>query len=220
MVKAIAAGWGLLACAVSGLASAQPSDNWRDSSAPPAAIRAAPAVPSVTVEPQPRELAPPSVKPEPAWYGGQVLLADAVSLGVLGTGLGLAMASNASSDTHVAEGLLLGGTVGYVLAPIAIHSLHERPGMAVASASLRIFTPPLIGFLALVSADCGHSSYKECTSGVALGVGTGMVLASILDAVFLAHEAPVESPASSRFGVTPIFSADGTRGELRAFGTF
>jgi hypothetical protein len=56
---------------------------------------------------------------------------------------------------------------------------------------------------------------------LATGFFVGMALASVLDASLFAWDKPEPEPsAGASFGVTPVLSADGKRGELRAFGQF
>ena len=148
------------------------------------------------------------------------MLADAASLASFGTGLGLATASHAHSDNTVPEGLLVVGMLGYVTAAPTLHLLHARSGMAAASAGLRLGTPPLVALLTLATPVCGQTTVEHCVNGVALAATGGMVLASILDASLFAYEPALPRAAASRFGVTPVISAAGTRAELFAYGTF
>lgn len=68
---------------------------------------------------------------------------------------------------------------------------------------------------------CGPDSVGFCGSGAVVGGLIGRVLASALDAGLFAYEnRRTELDATSRFGLAPAISADGKRGELRAFGTF
>ena len=54
-----------------------------------------------------------------------------------------------------------------------------------------------------------------------LGFAAGIALASLLDVSLLSYERPsAEKSQAAQFGISPFFSVDGTRGELRAYGTF
>jgi len=144
----------------------------------------------------------------------------------LGAGLGLSGSHNAGQSDAAAT-LIPIGALGYVLVPVAIHAFHNGPTTALTSLSVRVLGPGL-GALIGAQFECPRSpdgSATKCESGVELGrvIGllSGMALASLLDAGVFAYDPPrAERSQSAQFGLAPFLSADGTRGELRAYGTF
>jgi hypothetical protein len=78
----------------------------------------------------------------------------------------------------------------YVLGPPIVHMTKGRPGRAVASLAMRVGLP-LLGVVIgdSIPQDCGPTG--DCMTApsmnVVIGLGTGIVAASALDAIFLAR---------------------------------
>jgi len=107
---------------------------------------------------------PSSVAPSGSWYGYQLMLADAVSIG-----LGIAAESG--------EVLL----AGYFVAPIILHGMHRRPVLAVVSPITR-FLFPLIGMtLGSTVRNCNQHGDECALGGMIYGAGIGVAAAMILD---------------------------------------
>jgi len=161
------------------------------------------------------------------WYGSQLLISDAVSLALVGGGLEVA-----NSDLNTGGEVLLLGLGTYVLAPPIINAAHDRWGIAAASLGLRIMAPSIGASIgaAIGPSDptpSGETLLGSCDgargnpTGAGVGALVGVILASALDAGLLSYENPEpEARATSTFGLAPALSADGKRGELRAYGTF
>jgi hypothetical protein len=115
--------------------------------------------------------APASVAPAPApaqeltnWYGYQILLADAATIG-----LGLVAESPA---------LLF---AGYVVGPIVIHALHRRKGLAALSPMMRLFLPALGIGIGTQFKTCNANGDECAMGGLFYGGGIGVATALILD---------------------------------------
>jgi hypothetical protein len=171
----------------------------------------------------PRPLAPPetSKSRERTWYGAQVLTADALSFAIVALGAGVA-----GSDSDSGNGLAEAGLATYLIAPPVIHLLHGRPGMAPASLGIRIALPILGLVLGNAAQNCDPRQRTADTGicsgpGWAIGLLAGVAAASAVDAAAFSWDNPQRDTAGgASFGVTPVLSADGKRGELLAFGTF
>ncbi|HEY1534985.1 MAG TPA: hypothetical protein VGF76_13255 [Polyangiaceae bacterium] len=158
----------------------------------------------------PRPVAAPKTKTRNTgnrtWYGTQVLTADAFSVVLVAVGLGV----GSTSDDR-AYLLASAGYATYLLAPSVIHLVHGRPGMVPASLGIRLGIP---------AAGAGLG-YACCGPGLLIGFMAGVVAASAIDTAAFSWDNPQpEKPAAASFGFAPVLSADGKRGELRAFGTF
>jgi len=216
-MKLIPAAVALVVCGFSGLAWAQATELRHDSSDQLAKATPHGRSGDVTGVPQPREMGAPGVPSQRAWYGGQVLISDAVTLSVLGTGFGLAH-GNAAPDASAA--LIPIGALGYVLVPATIHAFHGQPTTALKSLCLRVGLPAL-GVVIGKAQDCPASDGGKCGAGPMLGLAVGIALASLLDAAVLSYDQPsADQVQSAQFGISPFLCADGKRGELRAYGTF
>jgi hypothetical protein len=228
VLKLTPAALAFVCCTVSRLASAQTATAWRDSTDYLAKATPATEATSVNVEPQQGESDAPSVKPVRAWYGGQLLVGDAVTLSVLFTGVGLSYSDGSSAQA--APGVIWVGALGYALVPATIHVLHARPAIAVASTFMRVGSSGL-GVMMGAMIECpitpAHGSSKEkCDTGPGpvIGLSAGVLLASLLDAGLFSYDRPSTENTTKKqtpqFGLSPYLSPDGKRGELRAFGTF
>jgi hypothetical protein len=225
VLKLIPATLAFVLFGISRLASAQTATTWRDSSDELGQATVSTEAKGVNVEPRQREPEAPSVKPYRAWYGGQVLLSDALSLSLLATGIGLAYSGGSKSEEWT-RGLLWVGALSYALVPATIHVLHERPGIAFASATLRVAVPGL-GLIVGAMVECpitpdgGGGEKCQAGPGPVLGLAAGILWASLLDAGWFSYDRPtVKSRPAAQFGLAPYLSQDGKRAELRAFGTF
>lgn len=205
--------------------SAQAADSWRDPTDYLAPVTHPIGSTGVKAAPQHGEPDAPSVKPGRTWYGPQLLISDAVTLGLLGSGIGLALSSAGERSEDVARGLIWGGSLGYALVPATIHVLHQRPAIALASASLRVALPG-VGLIYGALIDCPPTPDQrggKCEQGPwpFIGLSAGILAASLLDAGLFAYDRPTtERKPLAQFGLAPYVSQDGKRGELRAFGTF
>ncbi|HET7544014.1 MAG TPA: hypothetical protein VFK05_29285 [Polyangiaceae bacterium] len=219
MLKTISATLMLVLCTVCRLAGAQTAYDEPGSSDYRAPATASSTATGVNAAPQSPEPSAHSEWPPPNWYGGQLLISDAVTLSVFGTGIGLANAGKTGSTAqNIAPGFLWAGTLGYVFAPATIHVVHGRPGIALASASLRFVAPLFGAFLGTSGCRNGNCGSE---SGPWVGLTAGILLASLLDAGAFAYDRrATTSEQTAQFGVSPFLSSDGKRGELRVFGTF
>lgn len=141
-------------------------------------------------------------------YRGSTLAADGVALGVFAGGV-------ATGSGRLA---LIGASLYVIGAPL-VHTTNRRHGRAALSVAMRVGLP-LLGFSIADSLprDCGPTG--DCTSapvGIYVGLGVGVVVASMLDAIVLAKAdarsqrqaswAPVGGPTRGGFalGVTGQF---------------
>jgi hypothetical protein len=163
VLKLIPAALAFVLCLISRLALAQTANTWRDSTDYLAPAAPSPFATGVNVEPQKPESKAPSGEAQRAWYGGQLLISDAASLSLLATGIALSY-----SGEEIAPGFLWAGALSYALVPTTIHVLHERPAIAVASASLRVALPGL-GLVMGAMIECPFSvdggGGEKCESG-------------------------------------------------------
>ena len=229
MLKLISVAVGCAVIAFAGLVSAQTANNWRDSTDYLGPATPATGAVGVNPEPQARELSAPRVKPHRHWYGGQVLLSDAVTVSVLTAGIALAYSDGSNAFERSAPGLIWTGALGYALTPAVIHAFHRRPAMALLSTTMRVGIPGL-GLVMGALSQCpigpadGSASSSKCDSdtGGLIGLFAGIGLATFFDVAGLAYDAPKAEPARSaaQFGLAPFLSPDGKRAEVRAFGTF
>ena len=150
-----------------------------------AALPAAPDPAFGMPAPGPRAAPPPAPETRlTSWYGYQIIIADAASLG-----LGLL-----ADSPHVLA-------AGYLAGPIIIHALHGRPGLAVGSPMLRVFLP-LLGVAIGTSAyrTC-NANYDECNmGGLIWGGGIGLATAVILDWSLGWEKEVVPPPETKRTG--------------------
>jgi hypothetical protein len=205
-------------CMISGLASAE---DWEYPEGDLAT-----SVPAIPPEPAPpvalRRQWEFVAKPRP-WYGDQILIADAVTMSL--TTVGLAMANrNTSSGRTPDTTLAVIGYASYVLTAPIIHGVHERWGMVPASMGLRVGLPVmglLYGALSRQCSEDADTSSCDTTLAAEVGLLSGMVVATVLDASLFAREnREYEWQETSSVGIAPAFSAANKSGELRVFGTF
>ncbi len=111
------------------------------------------------------------------WYGGQLLVADAVSVVAL-----------------IVPPL---GLTGYLLVAPSVHSSHGHGGKALASVGLRVGMPVGGGLLGLAGGSGGNDPYP-----IVIGIAAGMLGAIIVDDAVIANEdVPVKETATSRLSV-------------------
>jgi hypothetical protein len=110
-------------------------------------------------------------------YGLQIVLADVAAAGTLGTfsvfsGPIVHLAHNRPQTALASFGLRVGGI-----------ALSAATGVAIA------FALPPMSFNALGCMDCGPSPnyLPQAFGGMLIGAGIGWIVASVIDAVFLAH---------------------------------
>jgi len=145
-----------------------------------------------------------------------VLVSDAASLTLV------AAEAASGSDNSGRRGAVTLGGLGYVLAPAIIHIVHGRAAMAPASVGIRLFVPVAGLLLGSAAGDCRSPSDGDVfCHGAAPGLLVGLAVASALDAGLFSWDNPqIEARATPELGFTPVFSPDGKRAELRAYGTF
>lgn len=185
-----------------------------------------PSAPTLAPAPAPPPMAPPVALPPAApppvvadepeterrGYGGQTLLVDGVSLGLI------LLASDESSGGALAA---VGG-LGYLLGPPFVHAAHGHAGKTFASFGLRVALPLAGGFVGC-AAEGDSSGEYGCLGGAAVGLGLGIIGAIILDAAVIANEdVPRETPRrpEARLRLFPRLTLTGQRGELGVLGRF
>jgi hypothetical protein len=155
------------------------------------------------------------------WYGWQILTSDAVTLSFFGFGLALQSGSNPARR----DDWLTAGALGYAFVPAVIHLGHLRPGMAVASATVRLMLPTAI-WAVTAAGNCqgpaGDDGDEFCGgTGPTVALLAGIALASAIDAALFSWDSPrAKEPDAASFGFAPVFAPDGKRAELRAYGKF
>jgi hypothetical protein len=113
------------------------------------------------------------------WYGYQLLLADALSVGLIYAGAG--------SDTGA---LATAGVGGMFLGAPIVHAVQGEPGRAFGSLGLRLAMPLAGAAIAMWAYDRSNRDREscDCMGGALAGMG-GMVLglgaAMLTDALFL-----------------------------------
>jgi hypothetical protein len=166
---------------------------------------------------------PPSACPPSSaakqWYGYQLMIADATSIGII-----------ALSAPRRLDDLAGFGAVSLVLAPAIIHALHRRWWQTAASPAIRIVSPLLIGLLWYAANPC--SGKELCgLDAIALCGGIGMVMAMVVDYVWAwkpvtVAPAPEPKQASARrnhaieFRAATVAPVDGGGAKLVLGGSF
>jgi hypothetical protein len=173
-------------------------------------------------------------EPEQSWYGGQTLATD-------GAAFALALAGGATMQAPgVSTALAMASLATYVLGGPIVHGTHGRGGAAVGDLVMRLAVPitgALLG--AAIGSAVAPASASTCEDdgpcggglgGAVLGLGIGIVTASIVDATVLAYEptAPRHSqPDQDASGIRVVPSVavvpqghDGALGTVGAIGTF
>jgi hypothetical protein len=135
-------------------------------------------------------------------YAKRVVIADAVTTAVLGTGLVIFATTEFGEYDQgaragaVASILVIGGLASYLVTPQILHAQRGNTRGLLRSAVTRVGLPMVVG---LVGAAIGDEN------GAALGAGVGLVTAMVLDwTVYAKHTRPFVVP--TRDGVTVGFA--------------
>jgi len=124
------------------------------------------------------------------WYGGQILLVDGITLGLLGLGAGVFASTQPGTSHDVGLGLLVAGGVGVRLGAPIVHWVHGHVGTGFGSLGLRVFVPTLLG-LAVAGGDLQNK-------GFFVGNVIGLAAVIVLDvAVFAYDDVPVSHDAAA-----------------------
>jgi hypothetical protein len=172
---------------------------------------------------------PPAVQPAPppaaapAWYGWQILIADAAVASTL-------VAADQTGDTKLDPLVVL----GYLVAAPAIHGAHGRAWSAGSSVLLRIGVPAvtaLVGFL-VATGTCSQPSSPQnaeisigpCEGeGAYIGLFGGMAAVSIFD-IARAWQTPGEVEwrpnRGAGFAWTPLVAPTSSGATLGMVGRF
>lgn len=149
------------------------------------------------------------------WYGWQLVLVDSLALGTFG----VVEATDARGAAVWALGLP--AVLTYKVVPPIIHWRHDRGAIAWASFGLRDGLPSL-GYISgfNISGCAGALLKPRCDdNGPLIGMVTGMIAASILDAALLSRDAPVKAkPPVVRW--SPLISVDRDDASLQLVGSF
>jgi hypothetical protein len=222
-----------------------PSSGCRPSGAPPQGLDLREPCPPTTEEerapkPSTRVWRPvlravkrrPPAAPEPPapdgperWYGWQVVIADGLSIGLLGAGLAVASSTDGSDSggASISNMLFSLALFGYLGGAPVLHAFHERPAMrVVGSLGLRVGLPLVGAGLGLAIANCGSSndgSFGDfCELGaVSLGVMIGLATAMVTDAA-LSFE-PIE-PVTTGIALAPALRVEHGRAIGGVIGRF
>ena len=156
---------------------------------------------------------------EPApWYGWQTLSLD----GLLLVGSIATLQLN-DSRPDLAETLFWVPVVGFAVGGPTFHLIHREPWRALGSFGLRTGLPVLggaIGIGLVASCPPAGGDYGNCgLAELIVGAAMGVIAASLIDGLALAHESR-EEPNNLRFSLTPFISPDGTTRELRLRASF
>lgn len=149
------------------------------------------------------------------WYGWKTLLADGISAGTMLTGWLLD-----ERDITGGQVILVGGALGYLVVPGAIHFAHQNSGRGFVSMGIRLGMP-LAGAILGASLTSGCDQVLCEEQGATIGVVSGMGAALALDATFLAYERPRGRPQHEVAGASlvPLVSLAPERALLGIGGT-
>lgn len=131
--------------------------------------------------------APPPVKPRTESYAHLTLISDGVAAGLIAVGIS-AMAYNETDDVSPAAFLAVAGLGVYLLGAPLVHGATKNkatPQAGFFSFITRLGLPMLVGGLA-------YGASNDASLAV-IGASGGMMLASILDAAFLARVRVVDT---------------------------
>jgi hypothetical protein len=191
------------------------------------AILTAPAVAAAKGDPASPDYEPETPHSEPArrqWYGTPLVIADAGAFALIAGGLGLAMRPGTHPEVPVAM-LITGGAV-YALDGAVVHAVNGQTDRAVESVVLRL------GLAASMGAggwSIGGTSARGCGEqdcgiayayfGLMIGMGTGMVAASIIDNALLAYKHPANAGERTLL-IAPVIDPRGGIAGLGVSGTW
>lgn len=206
-----------VALAVTGLAAAEPLN---ESKSHHGSEQPGPAAPTVRPAPQPREFSrsrPAREAEPPLWYGWQTLAFDGALFA------GSITALYVAGETDVFESLAWTPAVGFALGGPVIHLVHREPWRALGSLGLRGGLPALGGAIGIgILATCPppDGEYGNCGLGeFVVGVGVGVLAASLIDGFALARES-ARASRDVTLSISPFVSSDLSTGELRLRGQF
>jgi hypothetical protein len=178
-----------------------------------------------TAEGDPHGKAQSTAEPsaEKSWYGWQIAIVDAGSMGLW------VVARQVSGGGAAPSLLALTGTAGYLVGSPIIHGFQGRSaGVVGGSVALRLLMPILglvvgtaAGQPAVARCEAQGSSQSDALAGVALcpfealaygvvGAGIGMVTASTIDVLALSwkpRRGPPEAPAGAGVSIFPMFGS-------------
>lgn len=135
------------------------------------------------------------------WYGYQTLLVDAAA----GASFAFAGAAEKVQFAPAVQGawVVLGLSSYAVVSPL-VHVLNHEPGRGIGSLAIRLAMPAMssfVGFAASSGCNPSHTPFNFCRlEGWAIGMGVGMLAASIVDASALAWKSapkPIEKTSIS-----------------------
>lgn len=162
----------------------------------------------------------PADTPAPAvWYGYKLLLADALSIGVIAAG----------ASTGAGAALAAPGIGGAFLAAPIVHLTEGQRGRALGSLALRLLVPLGVGVIAAETQE-RRSSECNCMGGVfafAGGMVLGLGAAMLLDAALLGwrpvgdvERAKTARARSSSLALVPAFGVGPAGASVGVAGRF
>jgi hypothetical protein len=178
-------------------------------------VQAPPTYDPAVAEPEEATAAPPDpseARPagapgkERVWYGWQTAIVDgaAMSAGAAAVALGVPESTNKLTP---AARFGFGWWVTASLAEPVVHFAHHRAGIGLADLGMRIGTS-LVGALIGAGVTCAAMSAEDCSRrGAAYGLVGGNTLGAILDAAYLAYDAPSPRPVASGAAWIPAVAA-------------
>lgn len=123
------------------------------------------------------------------WYGWQILLIDAASIGLLANGL------SGKGDSTAA----IAGALGFALGPVMIHALHKNSGAIVRDLLGRALIPA-VGIVAVWSTVFLEQCNLEQCLEEAIG-GAAIVVVSAITAMVMDYGSSFEPATGPRFSV-------------------
>jgi len=141
-------------------------------------------------EPPPVETPPDSAVPAArGWYGWQILVIDAASIGLLATGL----SGTPNNTTAIA------GAVGFALGPVLVHALHNNSGAVARDLILRVLLPAA-GIASVWSAvSLERCNLAQCFEHAI--EGAALVVVSAITAMVMDYPSSFEPETAPRFSV-------------------
>ena len=170
---------------------------------------------SATALAQPRDArsaARPHVDPERAWYGWQIMIADALTIGAVAGGVALELGSHDSAVRTLGWGAAIVGVGSYALAPALIHGFNDGGLLQIGGSLLLRAALPVVGFglgLGGISGDNGPF-VGSTVGGMLAGVGVARLVDWALLSTRVA-EKPLADRAPSLW-LAPTIGRDGRAG--------
>jgi hypothetical protein len=168
--------------------------------------------------PHPVTESPPEADAPKHWYGWQILIADATTIGLTATARSL--------DGNAERALsLLAGVAYWVPSPV-LHAEHDQAGNGVISLGLRLALP-FFGALAGIALGNDCTFHVGSCYGLAWGFYAGTGSAMLLDAAWLARE-PVrhaearadEAGTGVGLQLTPVLAIERTAASIGVAAAF